>query len=194
MTEKNVYARNAVTGATANPLMPTPDALDEAFAETANRVLQTGVELLRHLIGAHQAAIAIVIERDWRYVRKFFSLSEKYAAWANYDTPAVGYGSHAWLLDYNRPVRFTQAELEAHPAWKGFGTEAGKHPPMRGWMAAPIIDRDGVNWGLLQLSDKLEGEFTADDEAHFLRFADLISLALEAAWEVRNVKKTEIKK
>jgi GAF domain-containing protein len=189
MPEKNVYVKNAVTGATPNPLMPAPDEHDEAFAETANRILQDGVELLRHLIGAHQSAIAIVIDRDWRYVRKFFSLSEKYAAWADYATPAVGYGSHAWLLEHNRPVRFTQAELEAHPAWRNFGTEAGKHPPMRGWMAAPIIDRDGVNWGLIQLSDKIEGDFTEDDETHFLRFADLLSVALEAAWEVRNSRK-----
>jgi len=40
-------------------------------------------------------------------------------------------------------VRFTQAELDAHPAWKGFGIEASKHPPMRGWMAAPIVGKMG---------------------------------------------------
>ncbi|MBC7891798.1 MAG: GAF domain-containing protein [Sphingobacteriaceae bacterium] len=191
MFDQNTYAKNAVTGATPNPVMPTPDAIDEEFAQTANRIVLNGVELLRHLIGAHQAAIAIVIGKDWRYVRKFFSLSEKYAAWKDYDTAAVGYGSHAWLLDHNRPVRFTQAELEAHPAWKGFGTEASKHPPMRGWMAAPIVDKNGINWGLLQLSDRYEGEFSAADEVHFLRFADLLSQALEAAWEVRNLKKAE---
>jgi GAF domain-containing protein len=83
----------------------------------------------------------------------------------------------------------TQSELEAHPEWRGFGVEAGKHPPMRGWLAAPIVGRDGINWGLLQLSDKYEGEFTAEDEQHFISFAKLVSETLEALWEVRNLRK-----
>jgi hypothetical protein len=60
----NVYA-NAVTGATPNPLMPTPDAVDEAFAEGANRVLARAVELARVVVGAHQAAAAVMVDRDW---------------------------------------------------------------------------------------------------------------------------------
>jgi GAF domain-containing protein len=184
----NVYA-NAVTGATPNPLMPTPDAVDEAFAEGANRVLARAVELARVAVGAHQAAAAVMVDRDWSTVRKFFSLSEKYAAWRDYATPATGYGTHGWLLRQAGCVRLTQAELEAHPHWKNFGTEAGKHPPMRGWMAVPITDRAGTVWGLLQLSDRYEGEFTAEDERHFTSFAALVSEALEALWDVRNLRK-----
>ena len=67
--------------------------------------------------------------------------------------------------------------------------ENGQHPPMRGWLATPIIDAHGVNWGLLQLSDKYEGEFTAADEAHFVQFAQLILALLDARWEIRNLKK-----
>ncbi|MBD2464454.1 GAF domain-containing protein [Oscillatoria sp. FACHB-1407] len=188
IAHQNIY-NNAVTGATANPVMPNPDAEDEHFIGEVNYVLSNAVELIRVLIGAHQSAIAIVVQEDWSSIRKFFSLSEKYAAWANYSTPATGYGTHGWLLRHNQPVRMTQAELEAHPEWKGFGGEAGKHPPMRGWLAAPIIGRDGTNWGLLQLSDKYEGDFTEEDEKHFLKFTELVSATLEALWEVRNLRK-----
>ena len=184
----NVYA-NAVTGATPNPLMPAPDAVDEAFAEGANRVLARAVELARVVVGAHQAAAAVMVDRDWSTIRKFFSLSEKYAAWRDYATPATGYGTHGWLLRQAGCVRLTQAELEAHPQWRNFGTEAAKHPPMRGWMAVPIADRAGTVWGLLQLSDRYEGEFTAEDERHFTAFAALVSEALEALWDVRNLRK-----
>ncbi len=180
---------NTVTGATPNPLMPVPDAVDEAFADGANRVLARAVELARVVVGAHQAAVAVMVDRDWSTVRKFFSLSEKYAAWRDYATPATGYGTHGWLLRQAGCVRLTQAELEAHPQWRNFGTEAGKHPPMRGWMAVPIADRAGTVWGLLQLSDRYEGEFTAEDERHFTAFAALVSEALEALWEVRNLQK-----
>jgi GAF domain-containing protein len=83
----------------------------------------------------------------------------------------------------------TQAELEAHSEWKGFGTEADKHPPMRGWLAAPIVGQDGTNWGLLQLSDKCEGEFTEEDEKYFISFAKLVSETLEALWNVHELRK-----
>lgn len=186
--EWNVY-HNTVTGATPNPVMKEPDAIDEEFIEAANEVLSSAVELIRMLIGAHQGAAAIVVQGDWKSVRKFFSLSEKYRDWATYSTPATGYGIHGWMLQHNQPIRLTQAELEAHPEWKNFGLENGKHPPMRGWLAAPIKGKDGTNWGLLQLSDRYEGEFGEADERHFVRFAGLVSAALEALWDVRNLKK-----
>lgn len=189
-SRRNIY-HNTVIGATPNPLIQAPDAIDEEFAAAANHAMTMAVELARTLIGTHQAAITVIVQGDWRSARKFFSLSEKYMAWADYQTPAVGFGSHAWFLQQNTPVRFTQAELEAHPAWKGFGTEANKHPPMRGWLATPIVDRDGVNWGLFQLSDKYEGEFTAEDEEVFMQLTGLVSATLEALWEVRNLRKAQ---
>ncbi|MDX2139685.1 MAG: GAF domain-containing protein [Chloroflexota bacterium] len=187
-TQWNVYA-NAVTGATRNPVLPDPDEIDEVFAQAANDTLHRAAELARLVIGAHQSAIAIVVEKDWTSVRKYFSLSEKYSQWKDYAEPAKGFGTHAWFLDHNQFVRMTQAELEAHPQWMNFGTEVGKHPPMRGWMAAPLIDRAGKNWGLFQLSDKYEGEFTDADEAHFTMLAQLVSSSLESLWEVRNLQK-----
>ena len=189
--QQNIY-KNVVTGATANPVMPAPDDIDELFVQEANRVLLRAAELARAVVGAHQSAIAIIVQRDWTTVRKYFSLSEKYAQWADYSTPATGYGIHDWLLGENRVIRLTQAELEAHPEWKDFGTEGEKHPPMRGWLAAPLVDSDGQNWGLFQLSDKYEGEFNEADEAAFVQLTELTALALEALWDVRNLRKAAI--
>ena len=188
MKSRNVY-RNDLVGATPNPLMPDPDEIDEAFAEAANAVLMRTVDLSRTLVGAHQAAAAILVQGDWGSLRKFFSLSEKYEAWKDYDTPAKGHGVHAWFLEHNEPVRLTQAELEAHPQWQHFGRESARHPPMRGWLAVPVKDSSGKNWGLLQLSDPYEGEFTEADEAHFVKLAELTSLALETLWDLRNERK-----
>ncbi len=188
MAAENVY-HNAVTGATANPLMPHPDEIDETFADAANRALAAAVELARTLVGAHQAAAAVIVDGDWSTIRKYFSLSEKYAAWAHYATPATGYGSHAWLLRTKQTVRLTQAELEAHPEWKGFGYESSAHPPMRGWLATPIVDSAGTAWGLLQVSDRVEGDFDERDERELVRLAGFLSLALEALWDLRNARK-----
>lgn len=186
----NVYD-NAVTGATTNPLITDPDEIDEDFARAANRALQGAVELLRRLIPSHQSAAAIIVEGDWSSIRKFFSLSPKYASWAHYRSPAVGVGVHAWLLQQDGPVRFSQAELEGHPAWLGFGTERAKHPPMRGWLAIPLLDSSGTCWGLLQLSDREDGEYTADDEGVLAQFSDLLALTLESLWAIRNARKQQ---
>ena len=78
-------------------------------------------------------------------------------------------------------MRLTQAELEQHPAWKHFGVETGKHPPMRGWLAVPLAGEHGRNYGLLQLSDKYDDDdFTEQDEAQLEQLARLTATTLGA--------------
>jgi GAF domain-containing protein len=146
-------------------------------------VLHLTAALARHLVGSHQGAAALIVRDDWKNVRKYFSLSPRYAAWDTYRTPASGFGIHATVVEANTSIRLTQAELERHPDWKGFGSEAGKHPPMRGWLAVPIVGHDGKNYGLLQLSDKYDdADFTEEDEVQLTRLARLTSITLDALW------------
>src|SRR5215469_14206706 len=161
---------------------PKPDERSEmvAFYNVADPVLALAAELARVVTQAHQGAATQMVNGDWAEVRKYFSLSEKYADWADYRTPAVGFGIHAYITKTNRPLRLTQAELEAHTEWRNFGTEQGKHPPMRGWVAIPLIGSDGRNYGLIQVSDRYEGEFTEADEQHLAQLAQLTSTALDA--------------
>jgi hypothetical protein len=51
---------------------------------------------------------------------------------------------------------------------------------MRGWLAAPLIGSDGLNYGLIQVSDRYDGEFTQEDEANLLRLAKLTARTLDA--------------
>jgi PAS domain S-box-containing protein len=52
-------------------------------------------------------------------------------------------------------------------------------PP--GGLAVPLVDRQGRDLGLLQLSDKLEGDYTERDEYVALELAQLASIAIENA-------------
>ena len=189
MEFKNTYDANHLSGATTNRLMPKPDLIDDFFIAQLNTLLRIAAENARYLIGAHQSAVAIIIDQDWDQVRKVFSLSEKYAEWRNYDAPARGLGTHNWMLRQTQTVRYTQAELEQHPYWKNFGIERSSHPPMRGWLASPILDSKGKNWGLIQLSDKYEGDFSKDDEEQFSQYTQSLCIAIEALWQVRNLRK-----
>jgi GAF domain-containing protein len=152
------------------------------FNDAVDHVLMRTAEVARHLVGAHQSAAALILNGDWKGIRKYFSLSSRYADWYDYRTPAVGIGIHATILTRNQPMRFTQAELEAHPDWKGFGTQADTHPPMRGWLAVPLIAPDDHrNFGMLQLSDKYDGDdFNEEDETRLVHLAELTALALSA--------------
>jgi GAF domain-containing protein len=161
---------------------PPPDMSPElaSFMRAADPVLAQAAELARVLAHAHQGAATQLIGQDWARARKYFSLSEKYAAWADYRAPAKGFGIHAYAHTVDRPLRLTDAELRAHPWWRNFGDQAGQHPPMRGWLAAPMMGSDGVNYGFIQASDRLEGEFTEQDEANLVRLATLTAAALDA--------------
>jgi signal transduction histidine kinase/CheY-like chemotaxis protein len=144
-------------------------------------------EEARSLIGAHQAVTGFTTDQNWGQAINTVSLSEKYAAWRGYEERPDGSGVYSLVCRTNRPVRMTQAELEGHPAYLGFGAHARTHPPMRGWLAAPLVGRDGRNLGLIQLSDRHEGEFTAEDESILVQLAQMASVAIENARLVRDL-------
>ena len=147
-------------------------------SDTAS-VMETVTEAARELIAAHLGATSFVVGNNWEDAVTSVSLSDKYQQWQHYCGRPNGGGVYSVVCQTNQAMRLTQAELEAHPDWKRFGDEAGKHPPMRGWLAAPLIAADGTNIGVMQVSDKYEGEFTRDDEAVLVQLAQMTSVALE---------------
>jgi PAS domain S-box-containing protein len=157
-------------------------------------IMNVVTEEARGLIGAHQAVSSFTSDQNWAQAINTVSLSEKYAAWRDYDHPPDGSGIYSHVCRTNRPMRLTQAELEAHPAWRGFGKEAGRHPPLRGWLAVPLIGRDGRNLGLIQLSDKYDGEFTEEDEGVLVQLAQMASVAVENARLVESLREADRRK
>jgi PAS domain S-box-containing protein len=157
----------------------TEAALAINSALSIEQVLQKITQQARSIIGAHQSVTSMSVNQNWAQSINTVSLSDKYAAWRDYDAVTDGSGIYTCVCHQNRPMRLTQAELEAHPKWRGFGKEAQNHPPMRGWLAAPLVGSDGRNIGLIQLSDKYEGEFTEEDEAIIVQLAQMASVAVE---------------
>jgi PAS domain S-box-containing protein len=148
-------------------------------ARTRDAVLQIITDEARALLRAHQAVTSTTIDEQGSQLITRVSLSEKYARWRGYDARPDGSGIYTLVHQLNQPLRLTQAELEAHPAWRQFGAERDRHPPMRGWLAVPLVGLDGRNIGLIQLSDKQVGDFTAADEALLQQLARIAAAALE---------------
>lgn len=150
-------------------------------ALSVDEVLRVTTERARAIIGAHQSVIRLTVDGNWGQAPNAVSLSDKYAACRAYAAQPDGSGIYALVCRDNRPMRLRQEQLEAHPAWRGFGEERGGHPPMRGWLAAPLVGRDGRSIGVIELSDKYEGEFTENDESIIVQLAQMASVGLENA-------------
>lgn len=154
---------------------------DPELAARLDDLLHRTCSLARALAGAEQSALSVDLDGDGHAARKFFSLSARYERWREFRAEPRGLGLHAIKLEPGQVVRLTQDELEAHPLWTGFGEEADRHPPMRGWLATPVCGDDGRNYGMLQLSDKSDGgEFTVEDEDNIRELAAFAGAALDA--------------
>lgn len=148
---------------------------------TAEDALAEVTRQARRVLGAHQAAASLVRGPDWTHALNTVDVSDKYAPWDGFDVPPDGSGIYALVCETNQPLRLTQNELQAHPRWRGFGRHVDEHPPLNGWLAAPLTAADGSNIGLLQLWDKDEGDFTAEDETLLVQLARLASVAIRNA-------------
>jgi GAF domain-containing protein len=154
---------------------------DPALADRLDDLLHRTCHIARALTGAEQAALKVDLDGDGEAARKFFNLSERYARWRDYRVDPRGLGLHGLQLAPGEVVRLTQAEVEAHPAWRGFGTQAGSHPPMRGWLATPVCSEDGRAYGMLQLSDKGDGgDFSERDADNIRELAAFAGATLDA--------------
>jgi hypothetical protein len=154
---------------------------EQALSERVDALLRRTCRLARALTGAEQAALKLWVDEDPSQARKYFSLSAKYAAFRDYRVNPGGFGLHGIEIPPGDVIRLTQAEVEAHPAWRGFGNQAGKHPPMRGWLATAVCGEGGRRYGLLQLSDKRgDAEFSEDDADYVRELAALVGETLDA--------------
>jgi signal transduction histidine kinase/DNA-binding response OmpR family regulator len=150
-------------------------------SRSLNEIHQIITDQSRLIIGAHQSVTSLTTGPDLAQAVNALSLSDKYEPWRSYAVVPDGSGIYAIICETNQTARMTQAELESHPRWRGFGKEAHAHPPMRGWLAAPLVGRDGNNLGLIELSDKFIGEFDETDETILVQLAKMASVAIENA-------------
>ncbi len=151
-------------------------------------VLGVVTEEGRALIGAHQAITNIATE-DARLVQSVAFSDELRSADAlagattalvppDRSTIYAAIQMAVYPAD-NRAIRLTHEQLRAHAGWPGFAVAAEGRPPMRGLLAAPIVARGGEMLGVIQLSDKYDGDFSEEDEAILVQLAQMAAVAVE---------------
>lgn len=160
-------------------------AADATQAITSRRTLDTTlqetVDQARAVVGAHQAVVSLVASGEPVSAMNAVSFSDKYANCRDFVGQSHGSGITSMVSETSRPLRLTQAELEAYPGWREFAGNTAQGPAMRGLLAVPLTGRHGENIGLLQLTDKYEGEFTFQDQYVAVEIAQLAAIAIENA-------------
>jgi len=135
----------------------------------------------RDLIGTHQSTVSYFPHGNIAEGKHAISLSDKYEKYRTYDELPTGVGIWGHVIRQKLSFCLTDEELKSHPAWKNFSDlrdERGlEHPPMRGWLALPVLSREQEFVGMVQLSDKYEGDFTQDDLQRITRLAQLMAPA-----------------
>jgi signal transduction histidine kinase/DNA-binding response OmpR family regulator len=159
----------------------TEASLAIASALSLDDVLQLITNQAREVVGAHQAMTTLPVAGDWAHAVSSISLSDKYAAWRAASVKPDGSGLESLVSTTNRPVKLTEEEVRRHLLSQESRPAAENPLPMRGWLAAPLVEREGKNIGLIQLSDKYDGEFTDEDEAILIQLAHMASAAVQNA-------------
>ncbi|MBZ5504063.1 MAG: PAS domain-containing protein [Acidobacteriia bacterium] len=141
-------------------------------ALAVDSLLQVITDQARNIIGARQALTTLLPRGDWNRSITCVSVAEGQTA-----LEFAKESSEMFMLacKLNKPVRLHAGSRSN--AWGPVrrATDATRY----GWLAAPLLTRDGRNLGLIQLSQKLAGEFSPDDEAILVQLTHMASVAID---------------
>ena len=158
----------------------TQASLEINSALSPDQMLQVVTALARDILGAHQAASTVAVDQKWSAAKTAMALSptlEKRGGpegrWVLRDRAAL----LAFLSRVPHTVRIARGDLDEYSRWSDL--LATDSPARLGWLAAPMKGRDGRPMGLLHVLDKIEGDFTAEDQAVLTQLAQMSSIAIE---------------
>jgi PAS domain S-box-containing protein len=141
-------------------------------ALAVDSLLQVITDQARNIIGARQALTTLLPRGEWNRSITCVSVAEGQTA-----LEFAQESSEMFMLacNLNKPIRL-HAGSRSH-AWGPVrrASDATRY----GWLAAPLLTRDGRNLGLIQLSQKLTGEFSPDDEAILVQLTHMASVAID---------------
>jgi PAS domain S-box-containing protein len=158
-------------------------------ALSLDSLLQTITDEAREIIGASQAFTTLLAKGAWHQSITCFSAAENQPI---FDFPQASSEMFMLACTLNKPLRLNAGTATDRPWAKT--AEAALHS----WLAAPLVTRDGRNLGLIHLSHKVSGEFSADDEAILVQLAHMASVAIdnvrlyrEAQEKIAETKRTQ---
>jgi len=162
---------------------PSSDRADRLFAaalaivsaRTVDEMLLETTARAAEIVGAHQATTSLTVDGDAGEPITVTHSSGDPGSTAK-PGEAARSGPAAEVCRTNRPLRLTHAELERRT---DRGGATGEGPPLRGFLGVPLVGHRDRNLGLIQLSDRFEGDFDAGDERVLTSLAQFTAMAIE---------------
>jgi signal transduction histidine kinase/ActR/RegA family two-component response regulator len=150
----------------------------------------------RELIGAERSAASITVHGDRTRSILVDGGCDDEGGWRSDGDDRDLSDLYALVCPPNRPMRATAAELQSNPAFRraAAGSDAADLQAVRNWLAAPLTGLPENNVGLLQLIDKPDGDFTADDEAILVQLTQMACVAIDNAWLVEHLRDSNRRK
>lgn len=146
---------------------------------SVDSIVRILAEESRAIVGSHISVVCHSAGGELTPPLQALSLSEKYASFRRREAPMHFLCRH--VCRSNSTLRLTQAEVESQAEWEQFSGQNAELFPLRGWMGVPLIGHGGDNLGLIHLSDKEAGDFTAEDEAILIQLAAIAAVGVENA-------------
>ncbi|HEX7284792.1 MAG TPA: ATP-binding protein [Candidatus Angelobacter sp.] len=135
-------------------------------------LLQAITDQARSIIGACQAFTTLLPKGAWHQSLTCVSVAE---GQERFEFPQESSEVFMLACSLNTPLRLAAGTRGAGSLRTMMNDNAVRH----GWLAAPLLTRDGRNLGLIQLSQKLNGDFSEDDEAILVQLAHMASVAID---------------
>ena len=157
----------------------TRASLEIHSAHSIEKILRIITDTARDVIGVHYAVAITTWQESWAKSKKVVSQSAEHAARVGLRDFAGGEEIQALWRGLQCPRRLTAADLARQPAWQASEQAAWGLIGRGGLLAAPLIGREALEIGLIELADKSEEEFSADDESLLLQLAQMASIAIE---------------
>jgi PAS domain S-box-containing protein len=132
-------------------------------------LLQVITDEARSIIGAHQAFTSLAPGGDWSRMINCVSLSDKYSS------APEKIGSRALEISFfagGLQQATRSGDLTTFPSWLSGDRQ------MAGRLAAPLTT-GGRNIGLIELVEKVDGDFTEEDQAALTQLAQMATVAIE---------------
>src|SRR5262249_13817725 len=135
--------------------------------------LQAITDAAQRIIGAHEAITLTTLVHPGDRPYSVVSLSARHDEWADYRPQSEQelLGGIEW--QNGNDLRLRSEELSRRVSQPRTG------PPLRGLLAARLTESGGGPIGMIRISGKIDGEFTADDEAIVVQLAQMGSIAIQ---------------
>ncbi|HEV8200237.1 MAG TPA: PAS domain S-box protein [Candidatus Polarisedimenticolia bacterium] len=151
-------------------------------------------EEARALLGARRSSASITAHGDRTRSFVVQAEAESHGGWRDDGDERDLSDLYALVCPPNRPMRADQRQLLTNPAFQRTGQIAADVPAVRNWIAAPLTGLPESNVGLLQLSDKVEGDFDEDDESMLVQLTQMACVAIDNAWLLDHLREANRRK